>query len=261
MNFVDSHCHLNMLNCDHYQGDLSKLIAAAHDAGVEQMLCVAVDLPSTQLVIDIATTFPSVSASVGIHPSESLEQEPEVTTLVSLAKHPKVVAIGETGLDYYYNKTGLEAMRERFRRHIQAAILVKKPLIVHTRDAEIDTINILKEERADLVRGVMHCFTERIEMAEQAMGLGFYISFSGIVTFKNAKNVIAVAKEVPLDRMLIETDSPYLTPEPFRGKPNEPKHVRLVAEQIARLKNVSIEEVAKVTTKNYYDLFGHPAVM
>lgn len=259
---IDSHCHLNMLNLDAYNGDLAKLIEAAKSAGVEHILCVGVDLAAAQAVIDIAEKFKNVVASVGLHPSDKVPQEPTVKDFVKLAQHPKVVAIGETGLDYYYNKTGWDEMGERFRRQIRAAIELNKPLIIHSRSAQEDTIRILTEENARQVGGVMHCFTESWEMAQQAMDLGFYISFSGIVTFKNAKNVAAVAEKVPLERLLIETDAPYLTPEPNRGKPNEPKYLPLVVARIAQLKQVPIELVAKHTTENYLTLFhkiSHPA--
>ncbi len=254
--FIDSHCHLNMLNLDAYQGDLGKLIDAAKAVGVEHILCVGVDLPTTPAVIAVAEKFNHVSASVGVHPSEKIVHELSVEELVALASHPKVVAIGETGLDYYYNKTGWDEMGERFRRHIRAAIELNKPLIIHSRSAQQDTIRILTEENAKQVRGVMHCFTESWEMAQQAMDLGFYISFSGIVSFKNAKNVITVAEKVPLERMLIETDAPYLAPEPHRGKSNEPKYLPFVAEQIAKLKQVPIEIIAQHTRENYIALFG-----
>lgn len=253
---IDSHCHLNLLNLDAYHGDLGALIKAANIAGVEHILCVGVDLATTAAVVAIAEKFTMVSASIGVHPSEKLVDEPSVEDLVALGAHPKVVAIGETGLDYYYNKTGWDAMGERFRRHVRAAIKLNKPLIIHSRSAQADTIRILTEENAQQVRGVMHCFTESWEMAQQAMALGFYISFSGIVTFKNAKNVIAVAEKVPLEKMLIETDAPYLTPEPYRGKPNGPNYLPFVAEQIAKLKQVPIEMVAQHTRENYISLFG-----
>jgi TatD DNase family protein len=245
-----------MLNLDAYQGDLGKLIDAAKAVGVEHILCVGVDLPTTPAVIAVAEKFNHVSASVGVHPSEKIVHELSVEELVALASHPKVVAIGETGLDYYYNKTGWDEMGERFRRHIRAAIELNKPLIIHSRSAQQDTIRILTEENAKQVRGVMHCFTESWEMAQQAMDLGFYISFSGIVSFKNAKNVITVAEKVPLERMLIETDAPYLAPEPHRGKSNEPKYLPFVAEQIAKLKQVPIEIIAQHTRENYIALFG-----
>lgn len=252
---VDSHCHLNMLNLDAYQGDLGALIDKAKSVGVAHILCVGVDIENAQTVIDIATQFEGVSASVGLHPSEKVTQEPTIEELVALANHPKVVAIGETGLDYYYNDSGLDNMRERFRRHIRAALTVNKPIIVHSRSAHEDTIRIMREENAAQVKGVMHCFTESWEMAQDAMALDFLISFSGIVTFKNARNVAAVAEKVPLDRMLIETDAPYLTPVPYRGKPNEPQYVRFVAEHLAQLKQTTVEAVAEQTTQNFKALF------
>ncbi len=257
MNYlVDSHCHLNLLNLDKYDGDLAKLIAAAVEQNVKKMVCVGVDLENAQTVIDIAQQHENVFASVGVHPSEKLDKEPAMAILKKFATQKKVVAIGETGLDYYYNDTNLDNMRERFCRHIQLARELKKPLIIHSRDAQQDTIRILTQEKANEVGGVMHCFTESWEMAQQAMALGFYISFSGIVTFKNAKNVQEVALKVPLEKMLIETDAPYLTPDPYRGKPNEPQFVRFVAKKIAELKNIPEAEVIAATTRNCINLFS-----
>jgi len=253
---IDSHCHLNMLNLEKYDGDLTCLIEAAEQQNVKKMLCIGVDLEHAQEVIDIAQKYEHVYASVGVHPSEKCKVEPDIETLKRFAMQNKVVAIGETGLDYYYNDSGLDIMRDRFRRHIQLARELKKPLIIHSRDAREDTIKILQEENAKEVRGVMHCFTENWEMAQQAMALDFYISFSGIVTFKNAKNVQEVAEKVPLEKMLIETDAPYLTPDPYRGKPNEPQYVRFVAKKIAELKNISEEQVIATTTQNCCDLFN-----
>ncbi len=256
MNYlIDSHCHLNLLNLDKYNGDLGALIQAANAVNVKKMLCIGVDLATAQTVIDIAQQFENVYASVGVHPSEKLETEPTLETLRRFASQHKVVAIGETGLDYYYNDSGLDSMQQRFRNHIRLARELKKPLIIHSRDAREDTIRILREENAEEVRGVMHCFTEDWAMAEQAMELGFYISISGIVTFKNAKNVQDVAAKVPLENLLIETDAPYLTPDPFRGKPNEPQYVTYVAKKIAELKGVSVEAVIEATTKNCLNLF------
>jgi TatD DNase family protein len=252
---IDSHCHLNMLDLTHYNNDLAKLIEQSKQAGLIKLITVATELKNADEIIKIAERFPEVFASVGLHPGESCDQEPSVDEIVALAQHPKVVAIGETGLDYYYHQEGLEEMRERFRTHIRAAKILKKPLIIHSRQAPEDTIRILIEEKANEIGGVMHCFTEAWEMAEQAMNLGFYISFSGIITFKNATEVVEVAKKVPLERMLIETDAPYLTPIPFRGKPNAPHYVRYVAEKIAELKNCSFENVAEITAKNCIDLF------
>lgn len=252
---VDSHCHLNMLDLDHFGGSLSHVIEEAKSAGVEYMLCVGVDFETAPQVLSIASQFKNVWASIGLHPSHKTSSEPTLKEYELLAEHPRVVAIGETGLDYYYNKEYLEEMRERFRRQIRVARKVDKPLIIHTRDAREDTLNIMREEKANTVGGVMHCFTESWEMAEQAMDLGFYISFSGIVTFSNAKNVASVAEKVPLKRLLIETDAPYLTPTPFRGKPNAPKMVRYVAARIAELKSVDFSVVAHRTTLNFFKLF------
>lgn len=252
---VDSHCHLNMLNLESFGGSLEHVLNAAEQAKVSAMLCVGVDLESVTSVLNIAERHPNVWASVGLHPSYAADSEPAIEDYIRLANHSKVIALGEMGLDYYYNKENLDVMRERFRRQIQAARQINKPIIVHSRDARKDTIRILQEERASEVGGVMHCFTESWEMAQQAIALGFYISFSGIVTFANAKNVAEVAKVVPLERMLIETDSPYLTPVPFRGKPNAPQYVTYVARRIAELKALSFEQVAKVTTENFFKLF------
>lgn len=254
MNFVDSHCHLNMLDLTAYQGDLGALLEQAKRVGVKHILCVGVDLEHAQEVLDIAERFDDVSASVGVHPSEKIQVSR--ADLLQFAEHPKVVALGETGLDYHYNDSGLEEQRDRFRLHIELAKTLKKPLIIHSRDAREDTIRILQEENAQSIGGVMHCFTESWEMAEQALALNFYISFSGIVTFKNAVEVAEVAKKVPLNRILIETDAPYLTPVPHRGKkPNEPQYVCLVAEKIAELKGLPIKQVAEQTTANFFALF------
>lgn len=253
--FIDSHCHLDRLKLDAYEGCLSALIDRSRSVGVEHILCVATDLENSETVIKIAEQFVDVSASVGVHPSDALEQEPTVDELVSLAVHPKVVAIGETGLDYYYNESELEVRRERFRIHIRAAKKVKKPLIVHSRAAREDTINILSEESASEVAGVMHCFTESWDMAQEALKMGFYISISGIVTFKNAGNVTEIAKKVPLERLLIETDAPFLAPTPFRGKQNEPQYVRFVAEKVAQLRGLTLESLAQATAQNFKTLF------
>ena len=250
---VDSHCHLDRLDLSLYQGDLSQALLAAEQKGVSHFLCVSVDLQDFPRLCTIAETYPNVQITAGLHPNDPVEHEPTVDELVKLASHAKVVGIGETGLDYYRSQGDVEWQRQRFRRHIQAAKIIKKPLIIHTRQAAEDTLKILQEEGADKVGAVMHCFTESWEIAQQAMELGFYISFSGIVTFQNAKEIHEIVKKVPLERMLIETDSPYLAPAPFRGKPNEPAYVRLVAERIAELKEVDFESVAKKqTTDNFF---------
>ena len=255
---VDSHCHLDRVGLDGYAGDFSRLMAATREAGVEHMLCVCIDLEAYPRMLALVESHPQVSISVGVHPSEHSDREASVEELVELARHPKNVAIGETGLDYHYNQGDLEWQRQRFRVHIAAAKTCGKPLIIHTRDAREDTIRIMRDEDAGAAGGVMHCFTESWEMAEQALDLGFYISFSGILTFRNATDLRAVAKRVPLQRMLIETDSPYLAPVPHRGRPNEPKYVRHVAKCLAELRGLSAERLAELTRENFYSLF--PAV-
>jgi TatD DNase family protein len=223
--------------------------------GVGLALCVSVNLTDFQSVIALAETYPQVYASVGIHPDYEDEEEATVEKLAELANHPRVIAIGETGLDYFRLKGDLEWQRQRFRNHIRAAKLCGKPLIIHTREAAADTLRIMEEEGAASVSGVMHCFTESLEIAELAIALGFYISFSGIVTFKKAMQVKEVATTIPLDRVLVETDSPYLAPVPFRGKSNQPAYVKHVAEEVARLRGISEEELTEATTRNFMRLF------
>lgn len=223
--------------------------------GVTHALCVSVNLETFPAVLAIAERFPNLFASAGVHPDERSGEEPDIDRLVGLAGHPKVVAIGETGLDYYRVEGDTEWQRERFRAHIRAARQTRKPLIIHTREAAEDTLRIMREEAAAGVGGVMHCFTETADVARRAMDMNFMISFSGIVTFKNAIALKDVAREVPLENMLIETDSPYLAPVPYRGKINQPAYVRFVAEEIARLKGISVESVAAATTANFFRLF------
>jgi TatD DNase family protein len=223
--------------------------------GVGIALCVSVNLNDFHEVISLAETYSHIYASVGVHPDYEDEEEPTVKKLVELANRPKVIAIGETGLDYFRLKGDLEWQRERFRNHIRAAIFCGKPLIIHTREAADDTLRIMEEEGAARVGGVMHCFTENLEVAERAIALGFYISFSGIVTFKNAMQVKEVAEKIPLDRVLVETDSPYLAPAPFRGKTNQPAYVKHVAEEVARLRGISEKELIDATTRNFIRLF------
>lgn len=226
-----------------------------NDVGVA--VCIGVNLEDFPNVLALAEQHAQLYATVGVHPEYTDVEEPDEARLVALAKHPKVIAIGETGLDYYWHKDQPEWQRERFRTHIRAARRCNKPLVVHTRDSAADTLRVLKDESADAVGGVMHCFTENWEIARLALDLGFYLSFSGIVTFKNATIVKDVAQKCPLDRILVETDSPYLAPVPFRGKPNEPAYVRHVAEEIAKLRSISIESVHQATTDNFYSLFQH----
>lgn len=252
---VDSHCHLDRLNLEQHNNDLGEALLAAKEAGVDYFLCVCINLENFPNIQAIAAEHDRISISVGVHPTDEVNDEPTAEQLVELAKNPKVVAIGETGLDYFRSEGDLTWQHERFRQHIRAAKSCDKPLIVHTRDARQDTLRILKEENADTVGGVLHCFTEDWAMAEEAIELGFYISISGIVTFKNAAQVQEVAQKVPLERLLIETDSPYLAPVPYRGKSNEPAYVKYVAEKIADLRGESFETIAKVTSNNFYKLF------
>jgi len=249
---VDSHCHLNF---PELSGRIDEALALMRDNRVTHALCVSVTLQEFPQVRALAERFPHIYASVGVHPD--YPDVPVVTEeeLVSLADHPKIVAIGETGLDYFRIKGDSEWQRDRFRTHIRAAHRSRKPLIVHTRGAAADTLRIMREERAGEVGGVMHCFTESWDVAQGAMDLGFYISFSGIVTFKNALGLKDVARRVPLERMLIETDAPYLAPVPFRGKTNEPGLVKYVAEEIARLRDIPLDQVASATTSNFFRLF------
>ncbi|MDR5171452.1 TatD family hydrolase [Methylobacillus flagellatus] len=249
---VDSHCHLNF---PELRQNLEALRGAMQQERVGHALCISVTLPDFPDVLAVAEAYDNFYASVGVHPD--YEDEPDFTEdqLVELAAHPKVVAIGETGLDYFRLTGDLEWQRERFRTHIRAAIRAKKPLVIHTRNAAEDTLRLMREEHAEQVGGVMHCFTESLEVALAAIELGFYISFSGIVTFKNAVALKEVAKAVPLDRILVETDSPYLAPVPFRGKPNQPAYVRYVAEEIANLRGISYQEVEQATTENFFRLF------
>lgn len=254
--FVDSHCHINFEGlADRLPDVLDKMRAHA----VTHALCVSVDLETLPSVLAIAEKYENVYASVGVHPDHEDMREPSVEELVELAQHPKVCAIGETGLDYYRlegrSLADMEWQRERFRTHIRAAHIAAKPLIVHTRSSAEDTLRIMEEERAGVPGGVMHCFTEAWDVAEKALAQNFHISLSGIVTFKNAKDVQEVARRVPIDRLLIETDSPYLAPVPYRGKPNEPAYVSYVGRFIAQLREVPDEAVAEATTDNFFRLF------
>ncbi|MCO6413273.1 MAG: TatD family hydrolase [Thiogranum sp.] len=251
---VDSHCHLDML--DLTDTSLAEVLDEASDRGVEHMLCASVSMERFPAMMKLIEPFQQVSASVGVHPDGTDVEEPDEERLVTLANHPRVVAIGETGLDYFRTEGDTEWQRERFRRHIRAARAINKPLIVHTRGAKQDTLKILREEMAEDVGGVMHCFTEDWDMAQAAMDMNFRISFSGIVTFKNATDLKAVARKVPGDFMLVETDSPYLAPVPKRGKPNRPAYVRFVAEYIAELRAEALELLADRTTTNFYSLFS-----
>lgn len=251
---VDSHCHLDFPDLADHLPDVLKRM---QEKQVGLAVCIGVNLEDFPKVLALAEQEPRLFATVGVHPEYTEVEEPGEDRLVELATHPKVIAIGETGLDYYWQKDQPEWQRDRFRTHIRAAKRCGKPLVVHTRDSAVDTLRVLKEEGAGAVGGVMHCFTENWEIARQALDLGFYLSFSGIVTFKNATIVKEVAQRCPLDRLLVETDAPYLAPVPYRGKPNEPSYVHYVAEEIARLRGISLEEVTKATTDNFFRLFKH----
>jgi len=255
--FIDSHCHLDF---PEFQARLPEVLGNMQSAGVTHALCVSVDLPDFPNVLKLAQDHSNLYASVGVHPDYEDTPEPTLEFLVETAlKHPKIVAIGETGLDYYRmgdrSYESMEWQRERFRTHIRASIATKKPLIIHTRSASDDTIKILKEEGAEQIGGVMHCFTESYEVAKAAMEMGFFISFSGIVTFKSAIELQDTCKKVPLERMLIETDSPYLAPIPYRGKTNEPAWVSKVGEFISNLKGIPLEMLAKQTSSNFFQCF------
>ncbi len=252
---VDSHCHLDRLKLEKIEsGTLDTVIQEAHDRGVTKMLCVGIDMQNAAAVKAIAEKYSNVYASVGVHPLDVKEMI-SAEELIAAANHPRVVAIGETGLDYYYSQDSKAVQHESLVMHLQVAKQLQQPVIIHTRDAREDTIAILKEHACRESVGVLHCFTESWEMAKAALDMGFYISFSGIVTFKNAVELQDVAKNVPLDRVLVETDSPYLAPTPFRGRPNFPKYTREVAEFVAQLKGVSYEQLAEQTTDNFHRLF------
>jgi len=253
--FIDSHCHLDRLKLDAYQGDLELAVDAATENGVDAMLCVAIDLEHIDEVFSIAAQYPQIYASVGVHPTSHEGEDPTIERLLSLAETDKVIAIGETGLDYYYGQETKEIQLERFKRHLLASKACKKPVIIHTRDAKEDTLAHIAQYSDPEIAGVLHCFTEDWDMAARAIEHNYFISFSGIVTFKNAIALQEVAKKVPLERMLIETDSPYLAPVPYRGKSNEPKYVPAVAKFIAELKGLSVEAVAEQTSQNFYTLF------
>jgi TatD DNase family protein len=249
---VDSHCHLDFPDL---ANRMPEVLQRMQENQVDLAVCIGVNLEDFPQVIALAEQHAQLYATVGVHPEYTDVEEPDEDRLLGLAAHTKVIAIGETGLDYYWQKDQPEWQRDRFRTHIRAAKRCSKPLVVHTRDSAADTLRVLKEEGADAVGGVMHCFTENWDIARQALDLGFHLSFSGIVTFKNAAIVKEVAQKCPLDRLLVETDSPYLAPVPYRGKPNEPAYVRYVAEEIAKLRSISIDAVRQATTDNFFSLF------
>jgi TatD DNase family protein len=253
---VDSHCHLDFPDFD---GRMDAVRAEMAAQGVTHALCISVSLAGFPKVLALAERYANFYASVGVHPDDADRAPIDEDELVRLARHPRVVAIGETGLDYYRTTGDPEWQRERFRTHIRAARRAGKPLVIHTRAAAADTLRLMREEKAEEAGGVLHCFTESQQTADAALALGFHISFSGIVTFKNAGDLREVARRVPLERLLVETDSPYLAPVPFRGKTNQPAFVRHVAAEIARLREATPGEIAAATTRNFFRLFSPPA--
>jgi len=255
---VDSHCHLDHLDLSDREGGLGAVLDAAQARGVNQFLSVAVDMASSRSLIELTAKYDNVYSSVGVHPlQKTVQPVPRVDELIELAQQPRVVAIGETGLDKFYSNDTIDWQRQSFINHMQASQQTGKPLIIHTRDARDETIALMRQHAP--AGGVMHCFTETWEMAQSALELGFYISFSGIVTFKSADQLREVALKVPLNRILVETDSPWLAPVPYRGAQNEPQYVREVAQFIADLRGVSLEQLARATTDNFQRLFQIPA--
>lgn len=254
---VDSHCHLNLLDLTDFDQDVANVLSQANDNGVQHFLCVCVELSDYPKLEKLAADYPNISISVGVHPNTEMDKPVTAKMLCDLGANPACIAVGETGLDYYRTHTekAQEEQRARFREHIKASLTLSKPLIIHTRQAAEDTIKLLTEENAQQIGGVMHCFSESLDIAHQAIDLNFYISFSGIVTFKNAQVLQEVARKIPVDRILIETDSPYLAPVPFRGKQNHPALVKHVAEFLAQLRGMSYDELAEITTQNFYNCF------
>ncbi len=254
MKIIDSHCHIDRVDLDAFGGSIESMLKHANEFSVNEFLCVCIDLEHFDQVHDLALAHPNIYSSVGVHPTETSCKDPSIEELLVYAKSDRVIAIGETGLDYFHvKKEEADWQRDRFRRHIRASNISGKPLIIHTREAKEDTIRILNEEKAEA--GVMHCFSEDWDTAKAALDLGFYISFSGILTFNSAQELREVAKKVPVDRLLVETDSPYLTPSPFRGRPNSPAYTYYVVEKLAEIRNTSIEEVAETTSHNFHNLF------
>ncbi len=254
MQIVDSHCHIDRVDLEEFGGSVESMLSHAKELSVNKFLCVCIDLEHFDQVHNLALQHSNIYASVGVHPTEIIGKEPSVEKLLELSSSERVIAIGETGLDYFrVKKDEADWQRDRFRRHIRASNKSEKPLIIHMRESKEDIIDILQKENAQ--SGVMHCFAEDWETAKAALDLGFYISFSGILTFNNANDLREIAKKVPADRLLVETDSPYLTPAPYRGKPNSPAYTYYVAEKLAEVRNTSIDEIAEVTTTNFNNLF------
>jgi len=253
---IDSHCHLDRLRLNKYDGQLDRAVNAAQEAGVEAILCVGISLENRAEVVALSEQYPMVVSSVGVHPLDIDGGLASAEDLQTWSQHEKVVALGETGLDYYYSEESKQTQQNSFATHLQAAAVVGLPVIVHTRDAKEDTLSLIKNHGSENSAGVLHCFTEDWDMAKRAIDLNYLISISGIVTFRNAEALRDVVKKLPLDRLMVETDSPYLAPVPKRGKPNEPAFVRHVAEYVAGLKNISYEELLEQTANNFFKLFS-----
>ena len=253
---IDSHCHLDRLDLAPYENDFACLMNDIRAQQIEHLLCISIDLEAYPAMRALVDAYDDISVTVGVHPNVNDAPAPTVEQLVALAQEKKVIGIGETGLDYFRSEGDLTWQRDHFRAHIEAAKMVKKPLIIHTREAKDDTLQILREENAGEVGGIIHCFTEDWEFAKQALDLNFYISFSGIVTFNSAKTIQDAAKKIPTERLLIETDSPYLSPVPFRGRPNYPQYVKHVAQCVADLRGISLSSLTDITTRNFYTLFN-----
>jgi TatD DNase family protein len=255
--FVDSHCHLDRIDLNPYNQSFAEFVADAAQKGVLNMLCISIDLEAFPAMRDLVMPYPNIWLSAGVHPNNTHEgQAFSMDALLAVADTTQVIAIGETGLDYFHGKDYIDGQREFFKQHIEVAKILRKPLIVHTREAGQEALDILRAEGADQVGGIIHCFTEDWAFAEKALDLNFYVSFSGIVTFKNAVAIQEVAKKIPGDRFLIETDSPYLAPMPFRGKPNYPTYLPYVAQKIAELRGTTVEEIAKLSSANFFNLFA-----
>jgi TatD DNase family protein len=257
--FVDSHCHLDRLKLDQCGGSLEAALASARADGVEHMLCVCISPENRQTVLDIACSDPYLYASAGVHPSDVQREVVSVSTLQQWCDHPKVVALGETGLDYHYAAESKDQQRQSFINHLVAGKNLALPVIVHSREARAETLELIRDHGCRKAAGVLHCFTESWEMAQAALDMNYYISISGIVTFRNADELRDVAKKIPLDRLLIETDSPYLAPIPYRGKSNQPRYVRAVGEFLADLRGIPVEALAEQTTANFFRLFSRAA--
>ncbi|MCK5897661.1 MAG: TatD family hydrolase [Methylococcales bacterium] len=254
--FIDSHCHLDLLDLSPYQNDFAAFMAAEKQQKIDKMLCISLDLMTYPAMYELVKDYPDIYLSLGVHPNVKPKETLTEAQLLTFAEDEKVIAIGETGLDYFRSNGDLSWQQQQLKTHIRVAKHLKKPLIIHTREANHDALDILAQEGADEIGGVIHCFTEDWDFAQKAIALNFYISFSGIVTFKNALAIQEAAAKVPEDKFLIETDSPYLAPIPFRGKPNYPHHVCHVAEKLADLRGVALETIAKQSSANFKTLFN-----